>query len=385
MSESENSVQKLKIVHVVRQFAPAIGGLENFVAQLAMRQAATGHDVRVVTLDRVFAQENMKKLSATENYFGVEVVRIPFVGSTRYPIAPKVKELVNNFDIIHVHSVDFFCDYLASIKYSHKTPMVLSTHGGFFHTKFARVLKNLFFNIVTRRTLWSFETVLACSENDAAKFKQIAAKKVQLIENPVDIEKFAGMANRQSKQIIYFGRFSTNKRIENLLTWFRDLRVSDPSWCLCITGREMDVTRHELGSHAIRLGVDEHVRIVASPTDEELKALIGESSAFCSSSAYEGFGMAAIEAASAGLFPVLSDIPPHRAHVEALGFGLIVDFEEEAKRRGSIAAFLDGIATFHRNMSLPKVMQAVQPYSWERASEKFERAYQAALSGAKCL
>jgi alpha-1,3-mannosyltransferase len=136
---------------------------------------------------------------------------------------------------------------------------------------------------------------------------------------------------------------------------------------------------------ANRLGVGDHVQIVTSPTDEELRVLIGASSAFCSSSAYEGFGMAAIEAASAGLFPVLSDIPPHRAHVEALGFGLIVDFEMETKWHDSIAAFLEATAAFHRDVSLTQVSEAVQPYSWEGTLEKFERAYEKVLRRATCL
>jgi alpha-1,3-mannosyltransferase len=44
----------MRIVHVVRQYHPAIGGMENVVAQLAGAQCHKGHRVRVVTLDRVY-------------------------------------------------------------------------------------------------------------------------------------------------------------------------------------------------------------------------------------------------------------------------------------------------------------------------------------------
>ena len=45
---------RMNIVHVVRQFYPAVGGLEGVVRELASAQVAAGHRVRVVTLNRVF-------------------------------------------------------------------------------------------------------------------------------------------------------------------------------------------------------------------------------------------------------------------------------------------------------------------------------------------
>ena len=41
----------LNIVHVVRQFYPAVGGLEGVVQELASAQVAAGHRVRIVTLN----------------------------------------------------------------------------------------------------------------------------------------------------------------------------------------------------------------------------------------------------------------------------------------------------------------------------------------------
>ena len=40
----------MRIVHVVRQFFPAIGGFESVVYELASRQAGAGHAVRVLSL-----------------------------------------------------------------------------------------------------------------------------------------------------------------------------------------------------------------------------------------------------------------------------------------------------------------------------------------------
>lgn len=45
----------MRIAHITRQFSPAVGGLENVVHNLANAQASTGHQVRVITLNRTFS------------------------------------------------------------------------------------------------------------------------------------------------------------------------------------------------------------------------------------------------------------------------------------------------------------------------------------------
>src|SRR5450631_3086470 len=124
----------MRITHVVRQFHPAVGGLETVALELASTQVRAGHSVRVVTLDRIFNSPNETRLSARDSIHGIDVVRIPFFGSTRYPIAPSVIKHLGKADIVHVHGIDFFFDYLAWTKLFHRKQLVASTHGGFFHT-----------------------------------------------------------------------------------------------------------------------------------------------------------------------------------------------------------------------------------------------------------
>ena len=50
----DSRLASLEIVHIVRQYAPRIGGLESFVAKLAAEQRKTYRRVRVVTCDRIF-------------------------------------------------------------------------------------------------------------------------------------------------------------------------------------------------------------------------------------------------------------------------------------------------------------------------------------------
>ena len=47
--------ETMRVLHVVRQFSPSIGGLENYVAELAQAQARAGHEPTVHPADRLFA------------------------------------------------------------------------------------------------------------------------------------------------------------------------------------------------------------------------------------------------------------------------------------------------------------------------------------------
>src|ERR1700712_2218982 len=136
------------IVHVVRQFLPNKGGLEDVVANLCRQLLARNFRIRVVTCDSLFSDPD-RKLPQREIIDGIEVVRIPWSGTSRYPVAPQVFRHVADADLVHVHAVDFFFDALAWGKALHHRPMIATTHGGFFHTKKYAAVKAVWFQTLT--------------------------------------------------------------------------------------------------------------------------------------------------------------------------------------------------------------------------------------------
>src|ERR1700674_3335790 len=246
----------MRIVHVVRQFHPAVGGFESVVYQLAATQVAGGHAVRVVTLDRLFKTDTPGTLPGREMVAGIETIRIPYFGSTRYPIAVSVLKHIRNADIVHVHAIDFFFDFLAWTKPLHGKRLVVSTHGGFFHTAFAARLKRLYFATVTRgSTVW-YDGVAAVSLTDQTQFSRIRRRGLVCIENGVNTSKFADAASRRPiKSMIWIGRFSQNKRLDRLILVFGALLRIDPAWTLTIAGQPWDLDLRQLNDLAVAAGV----------------------------------------------------------------------------------------------------------------------------------
>lgn len=372
----------MKVVHVVRQYLPSIGGMEEVVRSLAACQHKAGSITpSIVTLNRVF-REPEQTLPTREVIEGVPVTRMTYWGSDRYPFAPWVLANIRKADLVHVHGIDFFFDFLAATRWLHGKPLVASTHGGFFHTNFASRLKKAYFRSVTRLSSKAYTQIIATSENDGAIFREILpAQKLTVIENGVDITKFHDAAARSRQPVLlYFGRWSENKGLLEALAVFAALRARQPEedWRFIIAGRTYDLDARDLVRHAATLGVSEHVEIVASPDQAELRELIAEASYFICLSHHEGFGIAPIEAMSAGLTPILSDIPPFRRLLENTGRGLLLARDKAAEAADQIAALhanpQSGVQARYQNM------ESVQPYAWQFVQARYARAYETAMS-----
>lgn len=369
----------MRIVHVVRQFHPAVGGLEGVVASLAAAQVAKGHDVRVVTLNRIFNSPGADRLPPIDWLGGVEIVRVPYFGSTRYPIAFSVIRHIRDADIVHVHGIDFFFDYLAWTEPFHRRRLVVSTHGGFFHTGFAARLKRIYFNTVTRLSLSWYAGVAAVGVSDETLFKSIRSRGLCLIENGVDVDKFAGAsAPVSSKALVAVGRLSSNKRLDQAIAFLAALHKIDPEWTLTIAGRSWDVSADSLRQLADRLGVGRSVRVIESPPDAVVRKTMGSASAFISASEYEGFGLVLVEAMSAGLWPVVSPIPPFTHLAGKTGIGTVADF---ADPDSAARKFLGDWASVSPNYARMRraAMDAAAAFNWRAVSERYESFYASVL------
>lgn len=370
------------IVHVVRQFHPGVGGLENVVFELASAQARAGNRVRVLTLDRLFNRTDRQRLPAIESLDGIEIVRIPYFGSPRYPIAPSVLRHIRGADLVHVHAIDFFFDYLAWTKPIHGRTLVASTHGGFFHTAYAASLKSYWFSTVTRVSMKFYAGVAAVSASDFERFRLVRPKGMVCIENGANVSKFYDAAAGDfQKSILSIGRFAKNKRIDLLIDFVKALRCHDAEWKLTIAGRPGDLTVQDVAALADASGLRDGVDIIDAPTDERIRTLMRNCSFVASASEYEGFGVAAVEGMSAGLIPLLSDIPPFRRLVARTGLGKIIDY---SRPEAGARCLLQSLARMCSDYAEQRAacMRAAAAFDWRRVCQDYAKFYDAATGAA---
>lgn len=359
----------MHVRHVVRQFAPMVGGLEDAVAQLAFHlQRDHGISGSVVTLDRSFGNLD-GRLPSSGEHLGLPIRRIPFRGSTRYPIAPSVIKELDGADIVHVHGIDFFFDFLSATRLLHRRPLVASTHGGFFHTDFASTAKRAWFATMTRVSANGFKRIFGSSENDAMTFRRIAPLQTVTIENGVNIDKWHDAASEElCPTMIFIGRFSVNKDIPALIQLIKAL---GKPWHLIVAGQPSDLSAEDLHAIAEASGVSDRVEIHVGADDATLRELIGRASYIASASRYEGFGLSVVEGMSAGLVPVLRSIPPFQRLVERSGCGALISMDDPFNAAGEVRHTHDlgGAAT------RAAAVAAAARFSWIGVSERFANQY----------
>ncbi len=369
---------KVRLVHVVRQYAPNVGGLEDVVRNLVAQQRGRFADLKVVTLNRLFKDPD-RLLPKSELVDGVEVCRIPYSGSSRYPIAPAVFSQIRDAELVHVHAVDFFFDALAVSRMWHRKKLVATTHGGFFHTSKFAALKSVWFNTLTRYSANQYDGLACCSESDLELFRKIAPRRACLIENGADIEKFRdAAAEKPQKRLLTLGRFSSNKRLFRLIDLMADLTAEDPDWCLEIAGMDSDLSATDLRERAVAQGVVDKVAIHVGLSEKDLRTLIGRCSFFVSASDYEGFGLVLIEALSAGLIPVVHKNAAFLSLARELKPVRIADYDD---RPASIRQL---VSSFRELSGDPAMKQSaagsVQRFGWAQVAGQYDALYRQALS-----
>ncbi|WFU01553.1 glycosyltransferase family 4 protein [Rhizobium sp. CB3171] len=367
------------IVHVVRQFLPNKGGLEDVVANLCRQLIRRGYRVRVVTCNSLFSDPT-HKLAPAETIDNIEIVRIPWSGSSRYPLAPQVFKHIADADLIHVHAVDFFFDALAWGKLFHGRPMVATTHGGFFHTPKYAAIKKLWFNTATRLSALAYAELVCCSLSDERLFSGIAASRTRLIENGADVGKFANCAALEARRrIVTIGRFSVNKRLDRMLDVMKVLAARDPDWHLDIIGAVSDLDQPALEKEIAVRELGRHVSLHVSIDNGAIRNVIARASLFASASDYEGFGLVAIEAMSAGLLPVLHTNDAYKALAETHPTLMLSDFSNPETTADALAAAFARLGAEGLGLR-EELIHDARAYAWDEVAQRYMDVYAEAMT-----
>lgn len=361
----------MKILHIVRQFAPAVGGLESYVKSMVSRQQGMGHKCEVLTLNKVF-HSTLGTLPERETIDGVSVYRVPFIGFRRYFLPFVDPRYFQNFDIIHVHNTDVFYDYIAFLNLFLKKPIFATTHGGFFHTQNFSLIKKIYFNTITRFSSLQYNALFAISQNDLKNFQGL---NKNLVFQPNAVESLGDFIS-EGKDFVYLGRLAKHKKVDQLIkTHAVMVKRHGVDAKLHVIGPEWDVTLDELSTLAKEQGIEGHVVFHGCLAPADMPDVLRLCGYFVSASTYEGFGMSMLEAMSVGLIPF---VQPNEAFKELVGLanvGACVDFAVPDVAAQGIAAHLPSVTPDQKNAAQEFAAQ----YSWDTLAASSLDHYKDAL------
>jgi alpha-1,3-mannosyltransferase len=363
---------KLRVLHVVRQYAPAIGGLESYVHSMTAHQKALGYDCEVLTLNKIF-HGDAAELPAEEIIDGIKVRRVGFWGRRRFFI-PKISPFYfTRFDIVHVHNTDCFYDYVALVSAFTGTKSVATTHGGFFHTNDFSLIKKIYFNTITRVSSMWYETIFAISGNDYDMFKGLN-KNIVLQPNAVEP---LGNDISQGPDFLYIGRLAQHKHVARVVEVFSHLKnTHNIAGKLHIIGPEWDVTLDSLRAAATQFNVAESVEFHGAATRSDMQNIAQQCGYFLSASSFEGFGMSMLEGMTVGMIPFVEGNESFTELVSQSGIGLCVRYADAHTAASEIAALLPTVTDDTRF----RAQAFARTFSWDELAWKTARAYEQTVS-----
>jgi glycosyltransferase involved in cell wall biosynthesis len=307
-----------KIAYIIPRFYPFKGGAEENIFALASRAVQKGHDVTVLTTSTKFRNENLERVQV---YEGIKIVRFWSLNKALY--AGFYPELLihligNNYDIIHSSGIGFFwrefCLIIERIT-SRKTKFITTPHGPFMalgDTEGLRGAVRKYGTIILRaylNRLYDYFIAINSKQYEwmEALYK-INKEKIIVIPNGINsdyIEKEIVQHTPEDKVVItYLNRIEWYKGIQDVVKAIA--RLLDPrsttskNFVFYIMGKSGGYTQ-KLKELITELEVEEYVKFILHPTDEERdRIFLEESQINILPSKWEGTGITLIEAMAKG-------------------------------------------------------------------------------------
>lgn len=244
---------------------------------------------------------------------------------------------------------------------------------------------------------WAIPLMLL-NEGMIAEAMEAGFPRRQLVwmPNPVEIDEFRPAdpdeATRSREHLalptaafiaIYVGRLSPEKGLQSLLRGFAQAAIDTPESLLVLVGD--GPMRAELEALARQLGLGPNqIRFTGRVVLTEVPFWLRASDVFALTSPNEGFPCALLEAMSAGLSSIVSDIPANVQLVEDGIHGLTVPWNDEAAiGLAFLRMFRD--PDLRRRLGDEARRRVVDNYSTVHVAERYETLFEGAIDQSRCL
>ncbi len=346
-----NGAKKLHILHIYKNYAPTVGGIENHIKMLAEGEAARGHTSTVLVV-------NDAARTVRERINGVHIIRAARVidfASTPFSVAMAWAGLHEHPRIVNLHMPYPPGDIVARLVPDYPA-LVLTYHCDVVRQR--RLLQ--VYRPVLERSLASAERIIASSAAYVASspFLRAWERKCRIVPYGVDGARF-GTVEPAAVERIRRGVRGPVILCVGVLRYYKGLHI------MLNALRELDATLIIVGEGnqhaalqalAARLGIAERVRFAGRVPDEQLPTYYHAADVFVLPSHLraEAFGIVLLEAMAAGL-PVVSTeigtatsevnvhgttgfvVPPNDAHALAQALRVLLADESLRRRMGEAA------------------------------------------------
>jgi alpha-1,3-mannosyltransferase len=230
-----------------------------------------------------------------------------------------------------------------------------------------RTAKQVYFSTVTRAAAQRYDAIIATSSADCQLLGRLRPDVVLIPNGVAPLQ-----CKAQGRHVLSHGRLATHKRLDLVIDAMAEPALADIQ--LHIVGPAWDVSEASLREHAERRGVSDRVHVHGGVSHEQLLAIAETCSVFASASMYEGFGMALVEAMSAGLAPVVAPNASFTEIMRDAPVGELASFHQPSRAAAAIRTQLDAGSDTRRDAARVFASR----YSWSANAARTLDIYAAA-------
>lgn len=369
-------------------FLPLVGGLEIIVHNLATALSLDGHNVYVVT-----PKTKIKITKLNESY---NVIRFGFKGYGRLKLFHIMAILSLTYvtmkykiDVINVHNVYCAGTWAYYFKlFNNSIPIIGTPHGDDVQMNYEiedGVRLNPKSNKIVRRNINNCTLVTSISNSIRTDLCELIDDRSKIIDVPngiwsgiyekkvnVDIVRKKYNISKDSIAIISVGRNHPRKGFEYGLQAISILKQKGYDITYILVGRDMESLRLKAENYEI----SDSIVITNEVNSDDIIDLYRISDIYLSPSIIESFGVATLEAMSAGLPCVVTNVQGSRDIVKP-EYGFLI----KSKDSHGMSNALEYLIKNHdiRKKMGHKAANIARNYNWSNIAQKYIKVYKLAL------
>lgn len=309
----------MHILHIYKDYAPVVGGIENHLRILAEQLVKRGHRVTVLVTNTT----NCDHIERRQDLTIIKAARTAQLASTPLSLGlMRYARQIHDADIVHLQFPYPLGD-LAAALVPRRPPLVVTYQSDIVRQRLTRQL----YAPLQRMTLSRARSIIATSHAylHHSRWLQTYAHKCTVIPLSIDVERFAqaepaaviALRARYGQPLLLFvGRLRYYKGLQFLIDAMPLLRA--PAQLLIGgTGPEEAALRHQVET----AGLTERVHFLGDLSDEELPAVYHAANLFVLPSHLpaEALGLVLMEAQAAGLPTISTDLGTGTSYVNIHG------------------------------------------------------------------
>lgn len=366
----------MKVCHFSYSFFPIVGGMEEVIHNLSLRQLLQGDEPTVFA---PYVRRRSNKLDVPYS-----VLRFSRPSSKRYGLSQLLIPLIwhhlrRSFDVLHCHGV--YPPGYVGMLFQRLTavPLVITPHGGDIQGDESGCIVNQRITTRIQRTFAAALRVTAISSDMKRRILNLGAQteRVRVIPNGVDLDQFrphaeyAVRTGRKRPYLFYIGSLIKRKGVDILLQAIADLKEDFPEILLKIAGDGKE--SNCLKKLVDELGLGDHVEFLGIVRDERKRELLQHAVMLICPSRAEPFGIVNAEALASGIPVIATAVGGIPDIVKDGKNGFLVKPEDAHALAEKISSLL--VNDELRYQMAASALCSASEFDWSRATEQYRQVY----------